>query len=333
VSVGYRQIQTAPYPARPGSQPFARTLADASLGEIVFQSALSGRVHAPASGARLAIALGFAPALGVLLVVGLGIAPNLVGRYDGDRTWVGCILGAVFIGLGLFLIALTLPLTRAAVLVNTGRFDAAQTLLARWSGARSLQIGNLYGGVLASARGDLPGALERYQKLMAFVGRIGAPGLRGALQMVGVTEVGPWGRRPTTALQPQLIVAWLEAAYHAARILCDLGRVQEATYVLQIAGPPVGEYLVLLRALAERYAEHCSGVSTLSAEQLASLAAWARGLRGSWGLLALAASDYARRGDAATAARLLDEERSRPNAARLAVLMPQLWGWVQQWHP
>jgi hypothetical protein len=29
------------------------------------------------------------------------------------------------------------------------------------------------------------------------------------------------------------------------------------------------------------------------------------------------------------AARLLDEERSRPNAQRLAVLMPRLWSWMQ----
>jgi hypothetical protein len=181
-------------------------------------------------------------------------------------------------------------------------------------------LGNLYLGCLASLRGDHGAALEHYQKLMAFMGRIGTPGLRGAANLVGATPTGPWGVRPSA----QVLPAWLEAAFHASRTLCNLGRVDEARQVLALAGPPCGEYDGLLRVLAERYVDFCVGTPSLGDAELQSFTTWALGLRGTWGLLALAAWQHARRGDLASATRLLDEERGRPNAARLETLMPPL---------
>jgi hypothetical protein len=149
----------------------------------------------------------------------------------------------------------------------------------------------------------------------------------GALALVGAeTGVSAWGNRPT---HPQLVVAWVESAMHAARMLCDVGKLQEAQWLLGIAGPPAGEHATLLRAIAERYVEHCAGASTLDPQQLARLTTWATSLRGTWGLLALCAWEHVRRGDAQTAARLVAEERSRPNAPRLATVMPRLWRWMQ----
>lgn len=306
----YRQPQLATYPFRPAAAPFARSLADASLGEVVFQGGLSGTVHAPASGARLALTLSVAPVVGLLIILGVGVIPDLVDRFDSDRTIVACVFGGIFVTMGLLLAVMAVPVGRAAVLVNTGRLDEAQAILSRWSGSRSLQTGNLYGGMLASVRGDLPLALERYGKLLDFLGRLArTSGLRGSA--------------------PSLAAARLEGTFHVVRILCDLGRVQEAGALLQSAGPPWGEYVTLLRVVAERYVHFNLGLPTQSHAELAQLAGWASSLRGSWGLLALAGWGYAGVGDHAAAARLVAEERARPNAARLALLMPRLWAWMQ----
>jgi hypothetical protein len=213
--------------------------------------------------------------------------------------------------------------------VNTGRYAEAEAILRRWSGARSLQTGNLYAGALATARGDLVDALSRYQALMKFAGTIGIGA--SAAAAFGVVDTGTWGSRPT---DPRVLMGWLESAMHAARLLCDLGRVGEARQVLQLAGAPQGEYTALLRVLAERYADFVSGSPpAMGHDELERLAAWASSLRGTWGLLALCAWEYARRGDAATAARLIAEERARPNASRLAMTMPSLWRWMQAPHP
>ena len=306
----YRQPQVVSYRFRETASPFAASLADASLGEVVFQGGLSGTVHAPSSGTRLALTLSAAPALGLLVILGVGVVPDLVEGFDSDRTIVGCVLGGIVLAVGVLLAAMALPIGRAAVLVNTGRLDEAQAILSRWSGARSLQTGNLYGGMLASVRGDLPLALERYSKLLDFLGRLASAG----------------GVRSS---QPSLAAARLEGTFHVVRILCDLGRVQEAGALLQSAGQPWGEYVSILRVVAERYVHFCLGLPTQSHAELAQLAGWASTLRGSWGLLALAGWGYASLGDHAMAARLLAEERARPNAGRLALLMPRLWAWMQ----
>src|SRR4051812_29886027 len=96
----YRAAPAMQLPAREATAPFAATLADASLGEIVFQGALTGVVHAPATGGALYGRLAIFPVIGISLIVGVGVIPNFVGRYDSDRTAVGCVFGSIFFLVG-----------------------------------------------------------------------------------------------------------------------------------------------------------------------------------------------------------------------------------------
>lgn len=310
--------------ARDPSIPFARSLEEASLCEVVNINTLTGALRPP--GTRTGCALAVFPAIGIGLIIGICGVANIVSGFDIGQTIGGALIGTVFLSLGLWIAASVRGVIRAGTLVNTGKLDEAEALLGKWKGMRSMGVGDLYGGSVASLRGDHARALEKYGKVAAFFGSVGQMGIRGATNLIGATHEGAFGRRPSN---PQVLVGYLEAAYHAARALSNLGRAGEARQLIDAAGPPLGEYLTLLRTLGLLYVDFCSGVSTIPNEELHALADRGARLEGTWGLLGLCGWAYEQRGDRATSERLVRDELGRPGSGRLEALMPPLYRWMR----
>jgi hypothetical protein len=332
---------TSPYrsPAAVGARdldvPFARSLEEANLGEVVNLNTMTGEVR-PVSRTKNAIVLGIMPGIGVALFLGYSVVANLVGRFQWDQMMGGIVLGGVFVAIGLWMRKSTLAVLNAGALVNVGKLDEAEAILRTWSGLRAMGTGDLYLGTVLSLRGDDEGALARYWSVAAFYGSLGQGSLGGIKPLEAAVARGDFGPRPANS---QFLVGYLEAAYQAARALCNLGRVEEAEGVLAIAGRPVGEYTALLFAVSSLYAQLCAGKCTVTDEEVRALRDLGGRLQGTWGLLGLCAWACAQRGDEASqalrgatlasSADLVRAELERPSSRRLQVLMPQLYAWLE----
>jgi hypothetical protein len=305
--------------------PFARSLEEANLGEVVNVNTLTGEVR-PVQRKKNEIALAIMPGIGVVTFVGCSIVANLIGRFEWDQTMVGILLGGSFVALGLWMRKSTLAVLNAGALVNVGKLDQAEAILRTWRGLRAMGTGDLYLGTLASLRGDHEGALACSFRVAAFYGSLGQGSLGGIKPLVSATPKGDFGPRPANS---QFLAAYLEAAYQAARALCNLYRVDEAQRVLAIAGRPLGEYTGLLFAVSSLYTQFCLGECTVTDEELRALRDLGGRLQGTWGLLGLCAWASAQRGDAASSADLVRAELDRPASRRLEVLMPRLYAWLE----
>lgn len=111
--------------------------------------------------------------------------------------------------------------------------------------------------------------------------------------------------------------------------LVNLGRYDEAYQRLSSTPGHAGPYVAALASVAEAYLFFATH-QMLSPEKVQALERTFLRVRGAWGGLALAAyfRDCAR--DAAGCDALLEEERRRAHADRLAAFFPLLVRWAEQ---
>lgn len=266
------------------------TLEDASLGDILYVSPLTKKVTPWRRSLRRRLAI--MPGLGIALLLGIGVLPNLFGTFNGDRTFVGVMLGMVLLLPGLF-IAWLLRRTLAteidgSELVNEGRYEEAERALAPVFG-----LAPFYAARLATMKGDHAAALEGYREAI----------------------------HTSTAEHRQD-----EARHFAILSYCNLDRTEEASALLASCPPPTDEYNALLRRIVMLYIDLSADQRPRILEEEVHVAlALASRLRGTWGLFALLA--YAR---PESRARWIAEERKRKTVKRIRMVLPKLWTFMRE---
>jgi hypothetical protein len=194
--------------------------------------------------------------------------------------------------------ALSMRGHRASIHLNAGRLDEAERLLGRRTFGVELQL-----GLAAQRRGDHHRAAEMFRKAVRHVDN-------------------------TLQLQPVIAQAFAREAI----ALINLGQVEEASARLLAMPPRSGPYCDRLLLVAWGYLLFATD-GVLTPALALDLERAFLPIRGSWGGLALAAFARERLGDSDGAERLLDEERSRPNAHHLAACLPRLAQWMASRRP
>jgi tetratricopeptide (TPR) repeat protein len=265
---------------RSASVPFPRSLEESWLGEYAVLT-IAGSLTKPSLWPVYVILplVAFGP------LIGYGIA-----LFHDDLPLAPLPVLAAFAALFCWVGHRGLRGHRAAELLNAGRLDESQRLLAR--GRFGVE---LLHGLIAQLRADHARAAAAYRSAIA------------------VTELRP------VLIQPILAQAYAREAI----ALTNLGRFDEAHQRLQKM-PVTGEYLSALALVAYGYLVVASG-QVLTLETVQRLEHTFRPIRGAWGGLALAARGRAQMGDAAACRSLVEEERKRAHADELAAILPLLF--------
>lgn len=275
---------------RAPTEPFPATLAETWIGDAVYVSN-SGQVMRPVF-VKTAIGLSVFSAAPL---IGL-VAVLAAGEPDGIK--VMAVLSLIIVPLCALAWHAGQRLVKVNSRINTGRLEEAAKLLndkpaALWGTAM---------GLLAQLQGRQQDAADAYHVVTMMLDLPNTP------------------RVPVT----------LQTYPREAIALTNLGRLQEASDRISRMGT-AGEYCETVRLVAAGYLAMVAGQQVCpNAHEAARLADHFRGIRGSWGGLALAAFAFEQLGDRATCEALIAEERSRPEFSRVQTFLPALFDWMNR---